>query len=187
MARIPSPAGMTAASLPLGRDGHDGRTVPQPSTPVDGRDLWPRPGSLNTSLRYTMDYDLWLRMVPQAQEVRYSSQLLACERIHENQMSLAAARAGQYEPVNCEKAYAALHAARGRASPRPLAAEELPPALAHGPPPGQIPRLVDLWFPPRRPPRRLRSQLPPLVRNKDRGHRSNECCSYHRLGRTDWF
>lgn len=92
---------------------YDGRTVPQPST-LWTADLWPPAGPLDTSLRYTMDYDLWLRMVPQAQEVRYSSQLLACERIHENQMSLAAARAGQYEPVNCEKAYAALHAARGR-------------------------------------------------------------------------
>ena len=92
---------------------YDSRTVPQPST-FWTADLWPLAGPLDTSLRYTMDFELWLRMRPHTQEVLFSDQLLAIERVHENQMSLKAAREGQFEPVNCEKAYAVLHAARRR-------------------------------------------------------------------------
>jgi hypothetical protein len=92
---------------------YDGRTFPQPST-FWTADLWPLTGPLDQKLRYVMDYDLWLRMRPQAQAVLFTDQLLSYQRIHENQMSLAAARTGQVEPVNKEKAYAALQAARRR-------------------------------------------------------------------------
>lgn len=92
---------------------YDSRSFPQPST-FWTADLWPAAGPLNTKLRYTMDFELWLRMRPHAQETLFTDQLLSCERVHDNQMSLKAAREGQFEPVNCEKAYASLHAARRR-------------------------------------------------------------------------
>lgn len=92
---------------------YDSRSFPQPST-FWTTDLWHMTGPLNTSLRYTMDFELWLRMRPQAQCVEFTNQLLSYERVHDNQVSLKAAREGQYEPVNCEKAYASLQAARQR-------------------------------------------------------------------------
>lgn len=96
---------------------YDGRTFPQPST-FWTADLWPVAGPLRTELRYTMDYDLWLRMVPQARELRFSAELLSIQRQHENMMSLRAVRQGETDPVNKEKAYAALHAARLRGESR---------------------------------------------------------------------
>ncbi|MCI0574963.1 MAG: glycosyltransferase [Chloroflexi bacterium] len=97
---------------------YDGRTFPQPST-FWTADLWELSGPLAQDLHYAMDFELWLRMRPYASNVFFTDALLSYERLHEEQAPLRAVRRGEFEPVNSEKAYAVLQAARRRGE-RPL-------------------------------------------------------------------
>ncbi|MEM6456718.1 MAG: hypothetical protein AAF772_16625, partial [Acidobacteriota bacterium] len=98
---------------------YDGRTVPQPAT-LWTADLWQLAGPLDPTLRFSMDYDLWLRMMPLADIVRDDGAPLAVERPHENQVFRQAQRRGVAQPFKREKAYAAVRAARRRGEPLPL-------------------------------------------------------------------
>lgn len=62
------------------------KTFPQPST-FWTRDLWETAGTLREDLYFVMDYDLWLRMVPRAQSVKYVEELLSYQRTQPDQKS----------------------------------------------------------------------------------------------------
>jgi glycosyltransferase involved in cell wall biosynthesis len=48
------------------------------------RQLFLDVGALDETLHYAMDYDLWLRLMPAAQKVRYLPEVLSCVRFHES-------------------------------------------------------------------------------------------------------
>ena len=53
------------------------------------RDLFVAVGGLRTDLHYAMDYDLWLRMLPRAREIRYLDRVLAHATFHQDAKSVA--------------------------------------------------------------------------------------------------
>lgn len=62
------------------------KTLPQPSV-FWTRDLWEASGPLREDLYFVMDYDLWLRMVPRAQTVKYVDEILSYQRTQPDQKS----------------------------------------------------------------------------------------------------
>lgn len=62
----------------------DGRVVPQAST-FWRRSLWKMVHQLDERLNYVMDYDLWLRMFPFAEEIKFLPQSLSLLHVHEGQ------------------------------------------------------------------------------------------------------
>ncbi|MEM8961413.1 MAG: glycosyltransferase family 2 protein [Acidobacteriota bacterium] len=90
---------------------YDGRTFPQPSV-FWTRALWEKVGPLDEDLHFGMDYDLWLRMVSQADEVIFLDDVLSYARTHDDQKAKSAKRKGASSPSQRAKAFAACRAAR---------------------------------------------------------------------------
>jgi len=63
---------------------YDVKTLAQPSV-FWTRDLWERVGPLREDLYFSMDYDLWLRMLPAAASVHYVDHVLSYQRTQPRQ------------------------------------------------------------------------------------------------------
>ncbi len=95
---------------------YEARSYPQPSV-FFTRSLWLAAGPLDESLYFAMDYELWLRMLPQAQEVVRLPDCLSIARTHPAQKGQRAAALGQTERFVQQRVCSALKAARQRGEP----------------------------------------------------------------------
>lgn len=95
---------------------YEARSFPQPSV-FWTRDLWQAAGPLDESLYFAMDYELWLRMVPLAEEVVRVGEGLSIARTHPEQKGQRAAQDGDEERLVRQRVCAALDAARRLGEP----------------------------------------------------------------------
>ena len=78
--------------------------IPQPST-FFRRTAWKTVGGINEALHYSMDYDLWLRMMSGGVEALYEPKTLACFRRHADSKSNGDLRKFGYEYLSVLKSY----------------------------------------------------------------------------------
>jgi hypothetical protein len=92
---------------------YEARSFPQPSV-FWTRDLWDAAGGLDEKLYFAMDYDLWLRMYPQAKEVIFLEEALSFARSHSEQKGAKAKQIGKLNIFDVQRAYAGVQAAKQR-------------------------------------------------------------------------
>jgi hypothetical protein len=92
---------------------YEGRTFPQPSV-FWTRDLWKSAGPLDEALYFVMDYEYWLRLRPNAENLIFLDNILSIARNHPEQKWRRSQRESSLYLFGQERGRVAIKSARAR-------------------------------------------------------------------------